>query len=356
MVGQQWREAETLAVRAASLGVNPLLLGTAALAQMSQGRYTEAQATMHRLARIAQHTAAFLLGRFALEASHGDYTAAEQDLRELRGEQPRSAAWQAEGSSWLAWLDEVRGRLAQAARDLDEFMATSEQRGLPRDYLSGAIWRGLLDVRYRHRPLDGLNTVEAALRHHPLGSMSSLDRPYLALAEFYAEAGRPEVARRLLAEYEKLVPEPKWGLAQRLAVLGAIALAEGRAQDAVLAYRALTEHDETPIPTEGLFELATAYERAGRADSAQAVYDRSVSTPGLRTPVWISIDNYVGEAHGLAPALMRLGALYDERGDRAKARDYYSRFADLWKDADPELQSYVAQARAALKRLCGEPR
>jgi hypothetical protein len=48
--------------------------------------------------------------------------------------------------------------------------------------------------------------------------------------------------------------------------------------------------------------------------------------------------------------------LYAARGDRAKARENYGRFVDLWKDADPELQPIVASARAALKRLSGEPR
>jgi len=52
----------------------------------------------------------------------------------------------------------------------------------------------------------------------------------------------------------------------------------------------------------------------------------------------------------------RLGELYEARGDRAKAGDYYARLVDLWKDADPELQPIVADARAALKRLRGEPR
>jgi len=58
----------------------------------------------------------------------------------------------------------------------------------------------------------------------------------------------------------------------------------------------------------------------------------------------------------LAPSLLRLGELHEARGDRAEARDSYGRFVDLWKEADPELQPLVAQARTARNRLGGEPR
>ena len=55
------------------------------------------------------------------------------------------------------------------------------------------------------------------------------------------------------------------------------------------------------------------------------------------------------DAGAFAATLQRLGALYRARGENAKARDYYGRFVALWKDADPELQPIVAEARAALK-------
>jgi len=58
----------------------------------------------------------------------------------------------------------------------------------------------------------------------------------------------------------------------------------------------------------------------------------------------------------LPRAHKRLGELYGARGDRAKAREYFGRFVDLWKDADPELQRSVTAARTALKRLSAESR
>jgi tetratricopeptide (TPR) repeat protein len=113
---------------------------------------------------------------------------------------------------------------------------------------------------------------------------------------------------------------------------------------AIAAYRRW--YDESGCVTCGLFEIATIYDRMGQADSALATYERIVPTPGL----WGLFDNF----YTLAPTYKRLGELYEARGDRAQAREYYGRFADLWKDADPELQPLVREVRARLARLAGE--
>ena len=57
----------------------------------------------------------------------------------------------------------------------------------------------------------------------------------------------------------------------------------------------------------------------------------------------------------LAAALRRLGEMYESKGQRAKALEYYGRFVDLWKNADPELQSAVREVRGRLAQLAREP-
>ena len=75
----------------------------------------------------------------------------------------------------------------------------------------------------------------------------------------------------------------------------------------------------------GLFELAEAFEQTGQPDSALAAYETLVTQPA---PFRIWTD-----ARGLAPTFQRLGELYEAKGDRARARDYYGRFVDLWRGA-----------------------
>src|SRR5256885_12678489 len=108
--------------------------------------------------------------------------------------------------------------------------------------------------------------VEEALRRHPLASMPPADRPYLGLAWLYADAGQPDRARQLLAEFEAAVPEGvRRGEPFRHGAAAQIAFAEGRIQDAIRGYR--TWYDEDGGAVCGLFLLARASERAGEADS-----------------------------------------------------------------------------------------
>ena len=62
---------------------------------------------------------------------------------------------------------------------------------------------------------------------------------------------------------------------------------------------------------------------------------------------------------GAAPAtaaafLKRLGEIYEAKGDKTKAIESYTRFVDLWKDADPPLQPAVREVKDRLAKLTGE--
>ncbi|HTC24134.1 MAG TPA: tetratricopeptide repeat protein, partial [Gemmatimonadales bacterium] len=222
-----------------------------------------------------------------------------------------------------------------------------EARGLPRDYLIGATNLALMDIQYRNRPADALAAVSAALAKHPLDSIPPADRPYLPLAEVYAKAGKAEQARRYLKEYETAVPEPirktiPWkGLAY-----GSVAEAEGRPQEAIVAYR--DAYDQTGgCGVCGLPQLAALYDRQGQADSARILYQRYVETQGaFRSQM---------DKSELAPSYKRLGELYEARNDRKRAAQYYEKFVDLWKQADAELQPGVREIRNRLARLAQEP-
>ena len=86
-----------------------------------------------------------------------------------------------------------------------------------------------------------------------------------------------------------------------------------------------------------------AYDLAGQGDSAIAVLERFVTTPDYSS---------TGPAASYMPwSHNRLGELYDARGDRENALSHYLAFVDLWKNADPELQPKVAQARGRITRL-----
>jgi len=62
-------------------------------------------------------------------------------------------------------------------------------------------------------------------------------------------------------------------------------------------------------------------------------------------------DLFIVDAMYLAPALYRAASIYEKRGNRSKAIAAYRGFIDLWKDADPELQPFVSNARERLKTM-----
>ena len=73
----------------------------------------------------------------------------------------------------------------------------------------------------------------------------------------------------------------------------------------------------------------------------------------LETPHFL---RFAEDARILPGSYRRLGELYEERGEREKAVEYYNKFVELWKDADPELQPQVEDVRRRLAALVGESR
>ena len=161
-----------------------------------------------------------------------------------------------------------------------------------------------------------------------------------------------DMARRLMAEYQRDVTEPLWrNDAGRHNVAGRIALAEGRYQDAIAAFRLLRNEGTGALV--GLAQLAEAYDRSGNQDSALAYYERFASTP----PAWVGPGAGAlpeGRDLLLGPSYQRLGELYQRRGDREKAVDYYNKLIELWKEADDEIQPVVQDVKRRLARLVGE--
>jgi tetratricopeptide (TPR) repeat protein len=274
----------------------------------------------------------------------GEFDSAQRAWLNL-GLNLRDPSYQSMAHRGQAVVAQTQGRLAEAERQARLEMGVAEQRGLPGGALTGEANIALQYVLFRQDTVSALRMLRAALQQHPLNTIPALDRPGDAVATVYAVAGQPAEARRLLTAHEASVPEgSRRGNWSWYRATGWLALAEGRPQDAVAAFtRGRTAGD---CPACGAWEEGVAYERANQPDSAIAAYERAVG-PGSG---WKILAN----AWGLAPSLKRLGELYEERGDKAKALDYYTRFVTLWKDADPVLQPTVREVRGRMAKLAGE--
>jgi tetratricopeptide (TPR) repeat protein len=126
---------------------------------------------------------------------------------------------------------------------------------------------------------------------------------------------------------------------------GNIALSEGRLDEAITEFRRANARAGA-CQLCALPSLGEAFERAGMADSAIALYERYVQMPVAY--------RIFGDRYDLGPTYESLGQLYDEQGDWEKAAEYYARFVELWQEADPELQPRVEAAQRRLDEIFAE--
>ncbi|MDE3052987.1 MAG: hypothetical protein KGJ70_03815, partial [Gemmatimonadota bacterium] len=194
-----------------------------------------------------------------------------------------------------------------------------------------------------------VHTLDAAIAATPLRTLPAEARPYAQLALIYAMAGRPDRARALLAQMEPDLRDTSLLRAAqpaRHSALGYIALAEKRPLDAVREFRAADSLPDGPASDCAkcvAVALGMAFARANMPDSAIAEFRRYLDTPYFfaMTP----------DGDNLAFVYKSLGEEYEAKGNPGEAANYYSKFVELWKNADPDLQPQVADVRKRLTHL-----
>ena len=312
-------------------------------ALVSQGKFEQATATLDLLLAKQPGNPFNQFNAAALASAQGDYDTAESIVAELREEQSGSLLIRGWTSRSFAVLAQIRGKLAESERYRRDAMSASEQRGQLADYLDGAFDIARMYSSFKDDPATGALVVEEALARHPLESMAPLNRPYTDLARAYAYLGQPQRARASIAEYEAAIDldlrrrdqfDPRY-------TLGVVLFAERHYGEAIEEFRFVNE--QGPDALWGLYEMGQAYDMAGQPDSAIVVYERYLNTPDLFRSF--------SDQNRLALAYERLGQLYERLGDADKAIYYYGKFAELWSDADPELQPRVEAARRAFTSL-----
>ena len=344
---REWEEAEALARRGLEYHDIGQLYSNATWALVGQGKYGDASVLVERFTESRADGDPFGV------RLHGDLTAAMHDFEEAQEafrallQTQRALTWQTAATFALYAVAETQGQLGAAARYLRQNMELEEQRGVVGNALFAAARLGSMDVRTRGRADAGVQVLEETLARHPLEALLPEDRPYPVLVSLYADAGRIDRARALMSEYEREVPDVvRRGQLDRHGAAGALAMAEGRFEDAIAAFQAWHDAGDRSCAYCSLPRLGEAYEAAGEPDSALAVYERAANADELYGMYqWGDV---------MAPTYKRVGELYEERNDRDKAVEYYNRFVELWQDADEELQPQVRDVRARIARLVGE--
>ncbi len=278
-------------------------------------------------------------------AQRKDYDQTERLGDSLMIVQRGTAFWESTAAEWLATLSAMQGRLDRARDRWGRAFELEVERDLAGQYLFRASRRAVIETLVEGDQTVGRRILAEATGRYPLESLSPLDRPYGHLAVAYAVAGDLETARKLLTEYER-TPDADHAHGAELwkdGAEGVIALAEDRYDDALGAFRRFDDGNE--CVTCSYAWMAKALDAAGRVDSAMILMEDFVNRPS--SEIWY-------DAAHLGHGYRRLGEYYEAKGEIEKAVDYYGRFVDLWKDADPQLQPQVQQVKNTLVRLAGE--
>jgi tetratricopeptide (TPR) repeat protein len=353
---QEFARAETLYRAAIAKGFSGVLpYNNLGIALVNQGKWSEARTAA--AAAIAKAPTAPGPVRFPiLLLYHGGYQTGRLEsyrhaLDRLRSsESTPNRIWAIDRLSDLAVQ---QGALATAEKLYTEARSLDSSSGQTAPELSHVLRRVYIE-RIRGRRERAVERLDAELRKRPLEIRPEADRPYLAIANAYADLGDALRARAMLAQYQRQVTDTarkREDAPQTQYTLGLIALAEGRGAEASLHFKRSSQQPDGPATfctACGFREIGEAFVVAGQTDSAIAMFERYLRTP------WSERMTLLFDPISLAKVHRELAELYSLHADpesKRKAIEHNRLFIELWKDADVDLQSEVRNARIRLAEL-----
>ena len=254
------------------------------------------------------------------------------------------------GIGGLANYSLLRGKVAETIRYGNEATRLSlTLGGQPSNMIADSLQFSFLDLNWLNDTARAVRRMDQVLAKSDIEKLPWDQRPYAGIAIFYANAGRLDRARFFMARDSASIPndaERRIREPNRHAIRGFIARAEGRYDEAI---RSLWRADTTYDGPNGncavcLYDdIGWTYAMAGQADSAIHYLELFRSSP------YMGKQNF--EASQRATNHRRLGELYEQKGDIAKAAENYRAFIEIWKNADASLQPQVAEVRRRLSRL-----
>ncbi len=310
--------------------------------QFELGHSADAKATLVAMSRRFPNNPDVAGNRLKMELAEGNYDSAGATIKTIRANMRDNLDVQSGAENMLEIVSRAKGQLADAGTHAAAEAGYDAKRGFAASALGYEMQLAFYDSWYREQPARAVKRLDAALGKHPLSSIPKLERPYETLSLIYAISGRPDRARAMLAEQEREMPAAVIAAQQyqRHNALAEIALAEGKPNVAIAEFRQSDPGGCAMCPLPG---VGRAFDQAGRPDSAIATFEKFLDTPSMAHAALDPIFR--------AGIYKRLGDLYAARGDTALAVSNYSRFMAAWKDADPDLQVRVEEARRRMKAL-----
>jgi tetratricopeptide (TPR) repeat protein len=266
----------------------------------------------------------------------GDFVRAEADLAPLLAP-ARPLSDRRRGLRALSQMEGRRGRLARAVLRLDEITELSRAAGEPDEAARSIAEKAFWFAFVRNDPAQAGAAFEASLREyrHPLAVLPFAYEVALMLGyeQKAWELASDMRGYRSLGEAEAYA---RWGEGQRDP---AIRILQRRARLGNAAEQVLWS-----------FQAARWALEERRPDTAIEMVEWIQHSPPapINYSPW---PEHTGELDALyAPSFFLLGKALEMRGDVQPATEAFSRFLDLWRDADADIPD-LAEARGRLVAL-----
>ena len=340
------KEADSILVRSARLDSNRVSpLNNRVEVLLAREQLDRADSLMAEIKRRFRYELGIGEVEFQLRYRQEGHVGVERILPLILATDPadpsvRQVVFEARGN-----MAALRGSVQEAFRHYQAARREALLADELENYFDQVFNQALIQTLLLGQSQESITFLERELRDHPLSAMGEVERPYLEYAYSYALAGQVSRALAMVAEFEKIpVALRRREEPFRLSVHAMIALGEGDFDQAMDFLDRNTRKDDCTSCVRA--ERGLIWDRSANADSAIAEYEGFLAQPDV-SRVWT--DQFF-----LPNILFRLAQLHEAKGHRAAALEYYGRFVDLWKKADPELLPRVAAARDRMAALTAE--
>jgi serine/threonine protein kinase/Flp pilus assembly protein TadD len=344
-LGQLDKAKESIEIGLRTIGENDSLRAELSNCYLFQGKFQEALAEIDKAIALSPESPFNYMQKGNLYLYQGDLVRSAAEYRNLS--KLKSPGIQVFYSYMMISLAILQGRFTEA-RTLAgqsvqalEKLNEEESANIFRNLSAYGLWRS---GHLREGVQECGRIREAAEKiDSPAWKRTALHRTGLLLNAMNS----PDKARRAADELAALV-QKAMNQKERMRVdhlLGVIELQNGdlgqaidRLQRAVsqLSHEVFYPSDEQAFYLE---PLALAYEKSGELEKAREEY--------LKITALTSGRQHFGDIY--VRSFYMLGKIAERQGDKAKSREHYQKFLDLWKDADPGLP----EVEDAKRRLAG---
>ena len=335
-----YEKAERLLRHAISLGDRYVYYTNLVNSLSSQQKWEEVDEFIERFVQTNPDHPAQAKLRFETAVSRGIFENADTLIRS--SSYNNSSFWQLQDVGSRADYSIFRGKLDESERQTKLAEALQREMGTPSAVLGWRITDAVNRIKFAGDPATARTILDDALEEVPFESLSITSRPYLGLVSLHAQLGDVDEARRLKDEYEQLVPEDiRKGDLFRHQAEANILLAEDKVEEALSLMRKSQTDDRCYRCF--YFDQALALERL---DSLEAAVQKLSEFENLTQSgaFW-----YVGPDK--APTQLKLGELHTRLGNTDAAIEAFTKFVEIWRDADDVLQPQVQYARDEIDRL-----